>query len=196
MANNMRNNKVEIIIELIEKSEERPTIRKISQETNIRYPNVYNIIKKLEKENIISLEKIGGAYICKLNKKPHPLIFESEYTRREELIKNKNIKILYHKLNSLNFPFIALIFGSQAKGTALKKSDIDLLIISEEIREKEIEKTISLLPLNIHSTSINYEEFLNMANRNEFSVVTEAIKNNVVLIGIEDYYRLVGNVGR
>ncbi|WP_100907927.1 nucleotidyltransferase domain-containing protein [Methanobacterium sp. MZ-A1] len=39
--------------------------------------------------------------------------------------------MLNQKLYNLNFPFIALIFGSYAKGTASKHSDIDLMIISE-----------------------------------------------------------------
>jgi predicted nucleotidyltransferase len=34
----------------------------------------------------------------------------------------------------LNFPFIALIFGSYAKGTASEGADIDLMIISEKNR--------------------------------------------------------------
>jgi hypothetical protein len=33
-----------------------------------------------------------------------------------------------------------------------------------------------------------------MLKTKEFSVVSEAIKNNIILVGIEDYYRLMENV--
>jgi hypothetical protein len=32
-----------------------------------------------------------------------------------------------------------------------------------------------------------------MAKSKEFSVVSEVIKKNIILIGIEEYYRLLGN---
>ena len=191
----MKNNKLEIVIELIE-NRERPTIRKLSQNTGIRYTNVYNIVKKLNNENLISIEKIGNAYNCSINKKSHPIIFEAEYYRRGKLLKNADFHVLYRRLNSLSFSFIALVFGSQAKGTAIKDSDIDLMIIAEKDREKEIERIISLLPLKIHSVFLTFEEFSGMERSKEFSVVSEATERNIILIGIEDYYRLLENVGQ
>jgi len=190
----MKNNKQEIIIKLIETIEERPTIRQLSQETGIRYTNVHNIVKKLEKEDLISLEKVGNAYKCSINKKVHPLIFEAEFRRKENLIRGDDFKILMSKLNSLPFSFISLVFGSHAQKTASTGSDIDLMAIGESHREKEIERVISILPLEIHLTFFTYEEFLSMAQSREFSVVLEAIKSNIILVGIEDYYRLMENV--
>ncbi len=190
----MKNNKLEIIIELIE-SEESPTIHKLSQKTGIRYANVYNIVKNLQNEDLISLEKIGRAYNCNINKKPDPLIFEAEFHRRKKLLENGDFQVLHRRLNSLRFSFIAIVFGSQAKGTATKNSDIDLMVIGEKDREKEIGRMISMLLLNIQFIFLTYEEFLSMERSKEFSVVSEAIKRNIILIGIEDYYRLMENVG-
>lgn len=190
----MKNNKLEIIIALIE-SEERLTIHKLSGKTGIPYSNVYNIVKKLQSEDIISLEKIGNAYNCYLSKKVDPLIFEAEFHRRKKLLQNGDFHVLHRRLSSLMFSFVALVFGSQAKGTATRTSDIDLMIIGEKNREKEIGRVISLLPLNIQLVFLTYEEFLSMERSKEFSVVSEAIKRNIILIGIEDYYRLMENVG-
>lgn len=192
----MKNNTLEIIKVLIEKTGESTSIRQLSQDLRINYKNVYNIVKKLQKESLISLEKFGRAYNCILNKKVHPLIFHAEYERRKKLLKNRNLQVLHEKLKSFPFSFIALIFGSYAKGDASKDSDIDLMIICEKNRERDIESTISLLPLDIHVVTLTHEEFLSMAKTKEFSVVLEAMDNNIILIGIEDYYRLIGNVGR
>ena len=195
MGVHMKNNKHEIVIKLIENDEKRLTIHQLSQKTGIPYSNVHNIIKKLENEDLVSLEKIGNAYQCRINKKVHPLIFEAEFERRKVLMKNSDFKVLQTKLNSLKFSFTAIIFGSHAKGTASKGSDVDMLVVGESKRETDIERTVSILPLNIHFLFFSYEEFLSMSQSREFNVVSEAIKSNVILVGIEDYYRLMENVG-
>lgn len=192
----MKNKNVDVVIALIENPEDQVNISQLSKKLKMDYKNTYNIIKKLEKENLIILNRFGNAYNCILNKKINPLIFEAEYRRREELLKNKNFKVLFNKLNSVMIPFVALIFGSYAKKKATQYSDIDLMLVYNKNIEKNIniERTISLLPLDIHTVTFSYDEFLKMAKSREFSVVAEAIKHNIILTGIEEYYRLIENV--
>lgn len=185
------NNSTKVIMTLIENQDQNISIAQLAKRSKLDYKNVYNTVKQLENEGLISLERFGNAFNCILNQKTHHTIFEAEYERRKILLQDKNFQILHKKLNSLEFSFIALIFGSYAKGTSLKSSDIDLLMISEENREKEIERIISLIPLDIHFVFFTYEEFLSMARSREFTVVSEAIKQNIILVGIEDYYRLI-----
>ncbi len=175
---------------------ERTNISQLSKKLGMNYKNVYTVVKRLKSDGIIFLEKFGNTYICVLRKSPHPLIFQAEYERRKKLLKNKNFKILHEKLNSLKFPFIALLFGSYARGKQTKGSDIDILTVCEKGREKYIERAISLLPLKIHLTAIDCEEFMSMAKSREFTVVSESMKNNIILVGIEDYWRLVENAGQ
>lgn len=189
----MKNKDVDIIMSLLENNTNNVSISQLSKKLKIDYKNTYTAVKRLEKSKIIILEKIGKAYNCILNNNMNPMIFEAEYNRREKLLKNKNFKILYNKLNSIKFPFIALIFGSYAKGTSNPHSDIDLMVICDK-NTKDIERTISLLPLDIHLVTISIEEFLKMDKKKEFNVVAEAMKNNIILIGIEDYYRLINDV--
>lgn len=188
-------NNVKVLITLLENEGKNISISQLSICSKIDYKNVYNIVKQLENDDIITLEKFGNAFNCILNKKLHPLIFEAEYERRKKLLKNNDLQILYKKINSLNFSFIAIIFGSYAKGTSSKNSDVDLMVVGEKNREKEVEMITSLLPLDIHLVFFTYDEFLSMALSKEFSVVLEAIKRNVIFIGIEDYYRLMENAG-
>jgi predicted nucleotidyltransferase len=96
-------------------------------------------------------------------------------------------------LAELNFVFIALLFGSHAKGNANRHSDIDILAIGGD--EKEIKSALSLRPEKIHLTYVAPEDFIRMAKSREFTVVGETIKNNIILIGIEEYYRLLKNAG-
>jgi predicted nucleotidyltransferase len=190
----MKRKSIEVLSYLIENSSEKININRISKDMKMDYKNTYNIVQDLAKQNLISLEKFGKNINCVLNKKAHPLIFEAEESRRKKLLKNKNFMILYEKLKSLPFSFISLVFGSYAKGKPSKNSDIDMMVLCEKNREREIDNVISILPLKIHLVVLNYEEFLTMAKNKEFSVVSEAINNNILLVGIEDYYRLMENV--
>lgn len=182
---------IKIIKLLLAKKNEKFTIRKISKILKINYRIAYVNILNLEKEGIIKTNKIGNSKICELTNKFNEKIFKAEYERKEKLFKNKDFFVLYNRLSELKFPFIALLFGSYAKGTATKNSDIDILIIGGD--EKEIKMTISLLPDKIHLTFVRYDEFINMTKSKEFTVVSEALKNNIILIGIEEYYRINQN---
>lgn len=189
----MVNETFSILRILIENQDNKFSIRRLSQLRKINYKSAYQAIMKLEKEGIANLERFGNIINCSFNRKFNPLVFAVEYERRNDLFKNKNFLILNNRLSELKFPFIALLFGSHAKRTANKHSDIDILAIGED--EKEIKFTLSLLPDKIHLTNVTYEEFIHMAKSREFSVVSEAIKNNIILVGIEEYYRLLSNAG-
>jgi len=146
----------------------------------------------LEKEGLLKITRVGNSKICEFTYKFDSKVYEAEFYRGEDLFKkNKDFLVLYNRLAELNFVFVALVFGSHAKGTANRHSDIDILTIGGN--EKEIKATISLLPDKIHLTAITCGDFIHMAKSKEFTVVSEAIKNNIILIGKEDYYRLLSN---
>lgn len=187
----MANETIEILKLLISSKEEAFSIRKISQLRGINYKSAYIALKFLAKEKIVDLKKMGNTIICTFNNNFNDLVFKAEYSRREDLFKNKDFLIIHNRLSELKFPFIALLFGSYAKGTAKKHSDIDILTIGGN--EEEIEKVTSLLPDKIHLTSVSYESFIRMVKSKDMSVVSEALKKNIPLIGIEEYYRLLKN---
>lgn len=184
---------IEILKLLLYNKEEKFTIKKISELLKINYRIVYENVMKLEKDGLLKITKIGNSKICEFSYKFDSRVFEAEYLRRKEFLENKDFLVLHNRLEEIKFPFIALLFGSHAKKTANKHSDIDILTIGGN--EKEIQKTISLLPDKIHLTTLNYENFINMARSKEFTVVSEILKNNIIIIGIEEYYRLLSNVG-
>lgn len=187
----MVNEKIEILKILINNKEEKLSIRKISKIREINYKSAYNALKFLEKEKVVRLEKIGNLVLCSFNNQFNNLVFEAEYLKREKLFKNKDFLVIHNRLSELNFSFISLIFGSYAKEASTKHSDIDILTIGGD--EKEIKRVISILPDKIHLTSVSYKDFIAMAKSRDFNVVNEAIKNNIILIGIEEYYRLLKN---
>ena len=187
------NSDIKILRLLLDKKEKRFTIKKIAESLKINYRIVYEEVAVLEKEGLIKITRVGNSKICEFTYKFNNKVYEAEYMRRMTLFKDKNFLVLRNRLADLNFVFIALLFGSYVKGTANKHSDIDILTIGGD--EKEIRATISLLPDKIHLTTASYENFIHMAKSKEFTVVSEALKNNIILIGIEEYYRLLSNAG-
>lgn len=187
------NSDIKILKLLLDRKEERFTIKKISEALEINYRTAYEQVMTLEKEGLLKITKTGNSKVCEFTYKFDSKVFEAEYSRREELLKNKDFLIIHNRLSELKFPFVALLFGSHAKRMGNKHSDIDILTIGGD--EKEIRATVSLLPDKIHLTTVNYENFIHMAKSREFTVVSEAIKNNIILIGIEEYYRLLLNAG-
>ena len=183
--------KHQILKILIENQEQELTIRRLSIMRNINYKSAYNAVMKLERMGIIEVKKLGNTSKCSFNKKFNSLVFEVENQRKDDLLKNKNFLVMYQQLSNIYKQFIILMFGSQIKGTVHKNSDIDLLLIAEEDTIKKVENEINLLPLKIHLTAISYDNFKQMFNSKEFTVVSEAIKKNVILFGIEDYYRII-----
>lgn len=188
------NSDIEILKLLLGRKEERFTIKKIAEALKINYRIAYEKVAALEKEGLLKVTKIGNSKICEFTNKFNSKVYEAEYARRMALFRNRDFLVLHNRLAELNFLFIALLFGSHAKGNADKHSDIDILAIGGD--GKEIEAALSLLPDKIHLTHVTPKDFINMAKSKEFTVVSEAIKNNIILIGIEEYYRVMENADR
>src|SRR3989338_9125322 len=131
------------------------------------------------KEEKFTIKKISE----KLN-----INYRIAYEKVINLEKEKMIKITItgnSKVSELTYNFNNKISN--------KHSDIDILTIGGD--QKQIKSTLSLLPDKIHLTSITTEEFIHMAKSKEFTVVSEAIKNNIIILGIEEYYRMLKNAG-
>ncbi|MFH1275916.1 MAG: nucleotidyltransferase domain-containing protein [Candidatus Woesearchaeota archaeon] len=192
----MVNEEKEILRFLIEHKEQKFSINQITKARKINYKSAYQNINKLEKRGVILAEKLGNITLCSFNYKFDPLVFNVEWERSEDIQKNKIIKSISRDLKEVEVPFFtALLFGSYAKGTQNKNSDIDILIIIDDMKDFEnIRLTMSILPFNIHIVNVTSNEFLSMVKSKEFSVIEEVKKNNIILFGIENYYNLIKNV--
>ncbi len=185
------NSDIKILKLLLDNKESNFTIRKISESLGINYRIAYEKTHLLEKEGLIKITKIGNSKISKFLNEFDSKVFEAEYERRNKLLKKRDFLVLHKMLADINFCFIALLFGSQVRGNTRKYSDIDILFIGGD--ERKIKSTISLLPDKVDFTHITEKEFIQMLKSKEFTVVSEAVKNNIILIGIEEYYRLLRN---
>lgn len=120
---------IKILKLLLASREERYTIKKIAESTKINYRIAHEKVLELESAGLVRTVMVGNSRICELTNKFNSSVFEAEYERRADLFKNKDFLVLHKRLSELQLPFMALLFGSQAKGTANKHSDIDILSI-------------------------------------------------------------------
>lgn len=187
----MDNEKLKILRLLIENKEHEFSIRQIAQKRKINYKSAYNAVSELEKRKIINIKKQGNISLCSFNMNFDEMVYTVEFRRRQDLLKNKNLHVLYKRLRNVNSQYILLLFGSYISAKQTKRSDIDLLLITDNPRD--VQEEISLVPLKIHLTHINYNDFMDMLKSKELTVVSEVLKKNILLFGIEDYYRLVNN---
>jgi predicted nucleotidyltransferase len=192
----MRSREPEVVKFLIEHKNEELNIFKISQALKIDYKNVYSIIKRLEKASVVKIETFGQSSRVKLNIF-HPLVFEAEFERRKEILKDKNLAVMLASFKRVikSKLYILLLFGSYAKKTQTKTSDIDLMFICpdglEGAFEKEAGRIARSMPLPIHYLVFSESQFLEMINVKALNVGQEALKNNVILCGIEHYYEMI-----
>ena len=127
--------------------DEGKTMRQISIDTGIAYMTLNRIIKELGKKGLVNTKKQGKAIICALNKnnpltKQHIILasdaFKNELIEKKPLL--KEISRIIQAITAQNTS--AILFGSYAKSTEQKHSDIDIAIISNT---KETAKKIRLI---------------------------------------------------
>jgi len=193
----MRSKESTIIKFLIENKNEELNILKISKFLKMDYKNVYSIIKRLEKGSLVKIETFGQSSRVKLNAIVHPLVFEAEFERRKEVLRNKNLAVMLSSFKRAikSKLYVLLLFGSYAKRTQTKNSDIDLMFICpdglEDAFEKDVNRVAHSMPLPLHPLVFSESQFIEMANAKEPNVGQEALKNNVILYGIGQYYGMM-----
>ena len=104
---------------------------------------------------------------------------------------NTNVKIpLREFLLNMNRVFTIILFGSASQKKETKKSDIDILIVTNKNKKiidkaKKKAELISNYPLNIFTCNIN--EFL----KADDTIITQAKKTGFPISGEQNFYEAV-----
>ncbi len=184
------------------------TILEISKQLKIGYRPAYNHICEMEKEGIIKIDKIGSAKQCSLNilnPRTRHLLETLDMERKEELYKgNPRLKLIDGLISKLTEKFMSeihsiVLFGSYAKGTATKQSDIDLLFIVSNIKDKYLRESIERESASYqysHNIKISplitdIEEFKKMLKSKELNVGKEIKEYGISLYGYELFWRII-----
>lgn len=185
------------------------TILEISRRLGIGYRPAYNHITSMGEEGIAKIERVGNAKQCFLNlgnAKCRHLLEEMDSLKKEEIYEqNQKVKAVIESLiSTLTGEFISdihsiVLFGSYAKGTATKTSDIDLLFIVTDLKNQRLRESIERESasyryshnLGISPLITDISEFKKMLNAEELNVGKGAKESGVSLYGSEMFWRLV-----
>ncbi len=182
------------IIKLFLEKPGKYTIKESSGLIKADYKIVHTAMTRLKNKGIISFIKVGKSNLCIFNYKLSEEVMIEEIRRKNDILRKSDILVMHNtiieKLDTCLY--VLLLFGSYAKKKQTKHSDIDLMfIVPDKIEiENKIDNLISLLPLNIHHLVFTESEFIGMKDAKASNVVKEAIQNNIIIHGIEDYYYL------
>lgn len=166
----------------------------ISKVLKISHVGAQKILKRLKKENLLADKKIGKSIIYRLN-------LEDSYARQlisfllaDEANNFKRWKEEFQELFKGNR--IVMMFGSSIKNYSQSK-DIDVMVVIENKEVKEVNgilrKKEEILPKRIHSIKLTHQDLLeNLKKRDK--VVTDIVKNAIVLYGQDRYVEILKNV--
>ncbi|MDE1831534.1 MAG: nucleotidyltransferase domain-containing protein [Thaumarchaeota archaeon] len=165
-------------------------LREISRETKTDVKAIQLQLKKLEKINVLSsiIRGRNKDYQLNLNNvtaKYYLVMAETFmsiiYLKRHFLIK----KIVEEIENKVHDPLI--LFGSFAKETYTKDSDVDVFLISDKkINTDSIIEATNMVGRKINLKSTSRQQFLE-GLRNNDPLVKEIVSNHVVLKGADQF---------
>ncbi len=172
-----RNNELEIISLFRKNYKARFYLREINKLARLPLKTCQNVLTALEKTKILRSKIEGKNKYFSLNLeniKTKSYLLQAEIYKTDIFIeKYPQFKIF---LKSLKTNVLIIVFGSFAKFTADKNSDLDLLIISE----KKLNLPFHLLPFNPHQINLTEETFLKSLKEQE-DLIKEIEENHIIL---------------
>ncbi len=179
------------ILRFLVKSQSQLNGREIAKNVGLSHVKAHTALKDLTKQGIVNMHSVGNSLVYWLNE-DHFLVKEiirPAFEKEDGLFDYMSRLIL--KNISLPKPFSIILFGSFAKGRALADSDIDVVIIypnsknktiiSKELRDAE-KKITSLFGNHLSSVPFSINEFQNKLKKKD-NFINEIIRTGKVIYG-------------
>ena len=160
--------------------QERGHVRGIASKLGTNHMLIARKINELSNENVVDYVQEGKnkTYFLKQTAEARASIFMAEnYKLLQTLEKYPRLRNVIEKIQRDPKMCLALLFGSYAKGTALKDSDIDIYV---ESSDPNLRKNLKLLDSKLSVKIGNYDR--------ASPLIKEIEKNHVVLKGVEYFY--------
>jgi len=174
-----------------------PHLREIARKTKL-YPNsITRFLNQLEKEGLLISEKDGNLkkYKIKKTEKLSNIFasFDIERLNKLPLIRKRSINYFLDKLQEK--PVIVVLFGSTAKETFRKDSDIDLLlIVNKKINvDKAKEYVDAQVGIKVSCFQITYSAFLKEIKLKEDKVIQSALNTGYPIFNQMLFYEVYLN---
>jgi predicted nucleotidyltransferase len=182
-----RNNKLEVMSLFKGNYKARFYLREISKLSKLPLKTCQNVLINLEKSKILKSKIEGKNKYFSLNLEN----IKTKFSLLQAEIYQTNIFInKYPQINmflkALKIMDLIIVFGSFAKFTANKSSDLDLFIVSN----KELKLPFHLLSFNPHKINISERNFIKAIKQQE-NLIKEIEENHIILNNHSFYINLM-----
>lgn len=170
--------------------------RELSRKLGVGMPSVDHAIKKVDK--LLKKEKSGNQiryYLDYSQDALIPALYAVEHSRFEKLpaVVKLSIKDFLQELTEK--PMMVMLFGSYAKNTYTKKSDIDILLVFQNFPHAErIENTAKRISMRtnigVSAVYLDYNSFRDSFHNPTKRFFKELKEKKILLEGIEEWRRL------
>ncbi len=174
------------------------SVKQISELIKTSYALTYDSIKTLLDKRMIKAQRMGNSLACQLNLSADPqLLAASSLAHSNKFLDKVSFGFIIDEIKSklADSIYILILFGSWAKGTAAKTSDIDLLFVVQN--KEDIEKTKKTIKSTLSSTNVKIEfnvitaEWLIKMFNEKNTVGRKVLEASIILHGAEQYYAMV-----
>lgn len=171
------------------------TVRELAKASGLSHPEVSKIVKELANRNLVKVQSIGRAYSVELNAESYAYksIVEPLFVAERDTLRSlvSTIRPFFSDRRILS----AAIFGSVARGSDSKTSDVDILLITKdkefahECLARASVKTISRFGLALSPTILDGERFRGMREGG----LAQSILESYLLVGGKDLKEALEN---
>lgn len=186
-------NEMLAVLTILKSPEKEYNANNLSKLLNITSMGALKILKKLEKDNILTSKKIGNASIYKLNLKNKYAIDYAEFLLKREAEKSTPyVKRWVREVRKTNNPEIAILFGSVLEKEE-KAKDVDVFFVVKEKNfnklKREVKKLNELNEKKIHPIYQTPNDLKTNINKQD-KVVLKAIKG-IIVSGERKFIKLI-----
>lgn len=177
MVQSRNNLELEIILLLIKS---KAHLREIARTLKESHSTIFRKINRLVKENILDYKKEGKnkTFFIKNNLKAKNYIYSAEIYKSSKFIKKYPLlEIIFEDIKKTVPKGMIILFGSYAKDTSKKDSDIDIYV---ELSNPNLKYKIKELNQKINVKIGKFD--------NKSLLIKEIIKNHIIIRGVEEFY--------
>lgn len=158
--------------------------RALAKRLEINHMTVIRNLKELVSENVLEFRKEGRnkVYFLKKNMEARNYELISElFKLNKTLEKYPELRKIIKDIQQNKEISLAVLFGSYARGTVNKNSDIDVFV---ETKDRNLKKELELLNSRLNVKIGEYDR--------SSQLIKEIEKNHVIIKGAEIFYEKIG----
>ncbi len=178
-------------------------VRQIKKTVKLSEHTVLKYLDSLEKRKMLSSRKEGNLKIYEVNLESALVkvffsYFDLERLELLEYKRRKAVKMFVEEVKNIKIPYFVLLFGSTAKENYTPKSDIDIIVVFENLEKgpsekiEKIKRDISAeTVLKVNHIVMNLDEFLKEKGNKQNYALQDAITSGYPVFGNQVYYEVI-----